>query len=869
MFELILMLAVVWLVVDNRSQAGRIRKLEERLDRVLLRQTVEQVMAEAQVADAPAPAPPPAPQAAAAPAAKPTTAPPPLAAAYRSAPAVAKAPRKSPFDGLDFKKLETLIAERWMAWAGGLALALGGIFFVQYSIEAGWLGPVARIALGLLTAAAMIGAGEWLRRRPSMQASPVETIPHLPTAATGAGIITAFAAVLAAHWMYDLVGAAGAFAALGLIAFGALFLSLLHGPFILVLGLAGAFLVPFLVDSANPDPTVLPIYTILVFAAAWTLIGLRGWWKLSLLAAIPIALWQALLAIAMSEEKEAAGPILLYIAAIALPALLAYLSWRPHAKAPVHQEPAHKWLLIAGIGPLLVMAALPQHNELGLIISTVIGTVLLGIVWRERAIDLWGALGAVGVVIAHAFGEFAQIDDAWRIGLGVAAGTLFAGAGWLKQSGAERRTLWALVSAATPLALYMLLYGQIGDLRQNWAWAGVALLLAALGTAAANVLQNRDPDADKTLPFHIYALGAATAVTLALFAGLREGALVTALAVQAGMMAWIYARRLPVGALLVALTALGVLLAFALFAGSADALVRSERLAGTALVNLFLMVAAPLAAVSAARFYLDDKLPEQPRAVLDVAWLGFWLLGILALSRIVLRASGTPLDLGFGTAVLTLLGWQVLMFRAWNKPWPEQTPVLRGMALTVLGFVAVAKLYLLSAASPLVTTIAPPGLWMKLALAAAYLLPALVSLAHARRVLVLEPRNAAIGLAASALGLTFVWLNFQLRDLMADGDLRFPWAYATAVEPYLYSALWLGFGAALFGFGIARNTQAVRGAGLVILGLTVLKVFLSDMGELEGVWQPVSFLGLGACLIGLGVLYRKFIAKSAPAAENA
>src|SRR5262245_31737640 len=87
-------------------------------------------------ADTPKPAAPaPAP---AAPSAPP---PPPVRAAARSAsdgPPVATPAGPKP-------SLEERLGTRWTVWVGGLSLALGGIFLVKYSIEAGLLGPGARI----------------------------------------------------------------------------------------------------------------------------------------------------------------------------------------------------------------------------------------------------------------------------------------------------------------------------------------------------------------------------------------------------------------------------------------------------------------------------------------------------------------------------------------------------------------------------------------------------------------------------------------------------------------------------------------------------------------------------------------------------
>src|SRR5215475_6618877 len=47
---------------------------------------------------------------------------------------------------------EERLGTRWVVWVGGLTLALGGLFLVRYSIEAGLLGPAARVFFGGLFA---------------------------------------------------------------------------------------------------------------------------------------------------------------------------------------------------------------------------------------------------------------------------------------------------------------------------------------------------------------------------------------------------------------------------------------------------------------------------------------------------------------------------------------------------------------------------------------------------------------------------------------------------------------------------------------------------------------------------------------------
>jgi uncharacterized membrane protein len=41
--------------------------------------------------------------------------------------------------------------------------------------------------------------------------------------------------------------------------------------------------------------------------------------------------------------------------------------------------------------------------------------------------------------------------------------------------------------------------------------------------------------------------------------------------------------------------------------------------------------------------------------------------------------------------------------------------------------------------------------------------------------------------------------------------------------------------------------------------LTVLKVFLIDMQDLTGIFQGLSFIGLGIVLLGIGWLYQRLL----------
>jgi uncharacterized membrane protein len=49
-----------------------------------------------------------------------------------------------------------------------------------------------------------------------------------------------------------------------------------------------------------------------------------------------------------------------------------------------------------------------------------------------------------------------------------------------------------------------------------------------------------------------------------------------------------------------------------------------------------------------------------------------------------------------------------------------------------------------------------------------------------------------------------------------------------------------------------------------VLALVVLKVFIGDMSNLEGLLRIASFVGLGFCLVGIGWLYQRFVRGAAP-----
>ena len=74
---------------------------------------------------------------------------------------------------------------------------------------------------------------------------------------------------------------------------------------------------------------------------------------------------------------------------------------------------------------------------------------------------------------------------------------------------------------------------------------------------------------------------------------------------------------------------------------------------------------------------------------------------------------------------------------------------------------------------------------------------------------------------------------------------------------FTWSALWMFYGAALMAIGFRRHLSFLRWLALILLGITIAKVFLYDVNELERVYRILSFIALGALLLAISFAYQK------------
>ncbi len=74
---------------------------------------------------------------------------------------------------------------------------------------------------------------------------------------------------------------------------------------------------------------------------------------------------------------------------------------------------------------------------------------------------------------------------------------------------------------------------------------------------------------------------------------------------------------------------------------------------------------------------------------------------------------------------------------------------------------------------------------------------------------------------------------------------------------FTYSAFFMLYGATLLSAGFWRRSSFLRWQALVLLAVSVAKVFLYDMSQLSQGFRILSFLGLGVLLLGVSFVYQR------------
>jgi hypothetical protein len=119
----------------------------------------------------------------------------------------------------------------------------------------------------------------------------------------------------------------------------------------------------------------------------------------------------------------------------------------------------------------------------------------------------------------------------------------------------------------------------------------------------------------------------------------------------------------------------------------------------------------------------------------------------------------------------------------------------------------------------------------------------------------LETLKVSSGIVALVLLFALVTLDvrFLFHGPMLSGEA------VTTQEMTAYSMAWAILGGVLLLGGIVTRSITLRWASLVIMFLTVVKVFIFDLAGLKDLLRVLSFAGLGVSLMLLAFIYQRFV----------
>lgn len=754
---------------------------------------------------------------------------------------------------------EELFGSKLPIWAGGITLAVAGLFIVKYSIDAGLLSPAVRVVLGLLFSVTLVAGAEFSRRW-----TQTAIDPRIAQALAGAGVATAYASILIATNIYGLISPLAGFIGLAVTTAAALALALRFGPPAAVLGLVGGLAAPALVGESTGNIAPLTAYLALVIGGLAGVGRKQRWMWLTASALVGGFGWGLVLIAFETLDTRNVAALASYtlLIALAVPMLLGGV--------------AHERLLKAGAGIMgaVQIALIVKQGGYGPLEWGFYGLLSLGAIILARMDRKLSLLPPVALGIGLVTMLFWSQPGATMLAM-VAGGfvLLFAGPAlfdiWSSR-GSLRDPIQATVAlGGTLIASAIIAPSELLTSRQ---WSLLALA-AALPLAIAAVVGSRLTLPHRDPRFLILGIGAAALASIAIPDLLyipTVPTLPTAYALGVALLAELWRRRPDLDYR----GAIGVLI----FGGVCAFAESFARWLGA---SLFTLSGEPL---------LVSGLPTPRRALLDLilpgailtlaAWRSRALMPAL-LSRIAFAATGLlgiaglfilykqAFAIGGGAdfknqgmlervlldQALFAIGWAALN-------WRDRMAGLRELGLAVTG-IAMARVLLYNAllfnplwrdqlvgAVPFANLIAPafllPLFWLWLA-------------AKAEPELAARFKLAITGIQMALIGLFVAASLRQLfhGSLLAVGGV----SQAEDIGRSLAAiALAIGF----LRWGIWKRERPWRIASLILMLLAVAKVFVVDTSGLEGLVRIASFVALGFSLIGIGWLYSRHLSSDAP-----
>ncbi len=771
-------------------------------------------------------------------------------------------------------KLLTNIQENWLVWVGALAMLIGGGYLVQVIGSHIEFSPIMRVAIAFSISLATVVAGEWFHRREQKtpdRAERAKGFTYVPAAITGTGLTGIYCTVIFAFVFYQLLSPSASLLILAGAAFSSLALSLRQGPLMAVLGLIGGYSAPLWIGGAEPNYYLLAGYITAISVAATLLMQkIRHAW-ISPSITVPHVLWMLLLIESMPIEQLFAWLAIFLSLSLYLLFAVPRMGW---ILKPRYRHCQGRWTHpptgIALAITLLVLSALARMSSVDTAEMIYFYAFFTAMIWLPAVRKTWSlrvylpsilvpstAITLLSIALESIYMTEGQTPVLIALGISIALIALRTLFQTLAGDRSQLTSILFLVLAPA-MTLIALLYTYEFMSRHVLGWTLFTTVIAVYYTLIGQKFKALTLECSAIM----HAIIAGTA-----FVWLNDTWLTTAISIQVAVMALQTQANLFRPASWAVKVAMGILVV---------------------------------------RLTLLPFIPEwQPVNTGHWAWVLISYLpslGILAYARTVLHRSDTELANWFEGAFLHVflmavftqtnfwltgqygyLGYidftsaivfanQALVMGlvySYRSQFAQQLErVYQAYSYLLWGVFVVLMMLLNSIESPLmINNVSAESMPVFNMLSLGWLLPAIVLLvtAYKRWNTLQIPRPI---IASFGLILVAAWLGMSIRQFWQPISMTLAQPTGMA-ELFTYSIAGLIVGGLLTWVGATRKAMTIQRIGLAVLACVALKVFLWDVRSLDGFWRAISFLGLGASLIGLGWLFQKLHRSVAEPAEQA
>ena len=745
---------------------------------------------------------------------------------------------------------EAFMGVKLFAWLGGFALFLGVVFMVKYSFENNLITPLGRIVIGGIVGLALVATGWWLvRGRYRVTAQSL----------CATGIVILYADLFAAHSFYALIPLTTAFFAMSAVTLFSFLLAVsLSAPVIVILGLLGGFLTPVLLRSGTDNAPALFLYIALLDLGLAAVALRKRWHYLTLLAAIGTAIIQLDWAAQFFNAAKGGRAFWIYLGFEALFVAIFFLQRGrvrvdrsgSTRKTGTQEKTAENWTaaaaVVAGVTALgfcFWISAIPTLARqplffFGFTFLADAGLLALPVIGRAHRGVALGAGGLTFILVAEWIGLFAHHAP---LNVALTAIVIFA----LLHAATVPASAWrpgvlplTAAGTVTPFLLLIILLDRVEFWNPTPVF-GVTLILAGILLAAAIVRR-----ADWL------------ALSALLGAGLVE-------------LTW-QAVRFSNEEVIPTLVCYGLFLIFFVafpFCSAQKEKAWSWTISALAQVLQFWLCYRAI----------DAAFPNEWMGLLPVAFAVPAAIGVFGLLNLY-RA-----DPATGDVRLAWQGGAFLLFVSlifplqFHREWITLGWALEGLALLwlfgrlphrglrLVGVLLLGAAFVRLALNPAVfeyhkrTAIRIWNWYLY-----AYGITTVCLLAGVR--LFGPSRESAVERAGppllGSLGaiLVFLLLNIEIADYFSIGPtLTFSFT-GNFARDMTYSIAWALFALALILVGMRIKQRAARYAGVALLGITLAKLFLHDLSDLDELYRIGAFVGVAVILIAASFIYQRFLA---------